>query len=103
MQNESFNAPMALKSVMEGFAMSESDRGELLVLLLLTLARDATVGPTNYRGQPYKGTRHFNLTDFLYGQVFCKQPDPSDFVDENSIRALDKLPKDFPNSQYQYI
>jgi hypothetical protein len=50
MQRGSFNAPKALKSVMEGFSISKGDRGEFLVLLLLILARDATVGDADEFG-----------------------------------------------------
>ena len=99
MQKQSFNAPKALKLVMEGFSISKGDRGEFLVLLLLILARDATVGPADEFGRPLKGKRWFGLTDFLCGQVFRKQTIPSRFVDANSIYALDMLPKDFPNAQ----
>jgi len=97
MQNESFNAPKALRSVMEGFAISKGDRGEFLVLLLLILARDATVGAANIYGQPEKGSRSLNLTNFLYGQVFCKQTAPSD-----STCALRNLQSDFPNAQLHF-
>ena len=38
MQRGSFNAAKELKSVMEGFSISKGDRGEFLILLLLTLA-----------------------------------------------------------------
>ncbi|KAH9914977.1 uncharacterized protein B0H18DRAFT_1125192 [Fomitopsis serialis] len=43
MANPSFNAPEALKLILDGFSVHKGDRGELLTLLLLTLARDATV------------------------------------------------------------
>jgi hypothetical protein len=38
MQKQLFNAPKALKLVMEGFSISKGDRGKFLVLLLLILA-----------------------------------------------------------------
>jgi len=56
--------PKALKSVMEGFAISKGNRGEFLVLLLMILARDATVGPPDELVRPIKGTRWFGLTDY---------------------------------------
>ena len=97
MQRGSLNAPKALKSVMEGFAISKGDRGEFLVLLLVILARDATVGAPDELGRPIKGKRWFALTDFLYGQVFRKQDGSSRLVDAKSNGALHTLLKDFPN------
>jgi hypothetical protein len=102
MQKESFNAPMALKSVMEGFSISKGDRGEFLVLLLLTLARDATVGAADKYGRPIKENRWFGLTDFLHGQVFRKaNVDPS-LVTATSTNALNMLSTDFPNAQLHF-
>ena len=64
MQKRSFNAPKALKSVMEGFSISKGDGGKFLVLLLLILARDTTVGPADEFGRPIKKKA---LADFLHG------------------------------------
>jgi hypothetical protein len=52
MQNEAFDAVRALKMVLGGFAIQKGDRGELLVMLLLTLARDSAVGPPDRLGKP---------------------------------------------------
>jgi len=41
--NYGFDAPEALKSVLEGFSIHPGDRGEVVVLLLLCLARDLAV------------------------------------------------------------
>ncbi|KAM6499182.1 hypothetical protein JOM56_004690, partial [Amanita muscaria] len=43
MARESFDPLQSFKSVLEGFAVHDGDRGEFLVLLLLTLARDQAV------------------------------------------------------------
>jgi hypothetical protein len=102
MQRGSLNTPKALKSVMEGFAISKGDYGEFLVLLLMILARDATVGPPDELGRPIKGKCWFTLTDFLYGQVFRKQDGSSRFVDATSNRALHALLEDFPNSHFHF-
>jgi hypothetical protein len=102
MQKGSFNAPKALKWVMEGFSISKGDRGEFLVLLLLILARDTTVGAADEFGRPIKGRRWLSLTDFLYGHAFRKQTIPSRLVDANSIRALGMLQKDFPNAHLHF-
>ncbi len=87
---------------MEGFSISKGDRGEFLVLLLLILARDTTVGAADEFGRPITGRRWFRLTDFLYGQTFRKQTVSSQLVDAGSIRALDMLSTDFPNAQLHF-
>ncbi|KAK2464489.1 hypothetical protein APHAL10511_003468 [Amanita phalloides] len=102
MQEPLFNAPRALQLVMDGFSIAQGDRGEILALLLLILARDATVGPADAFGRPETGKRWFSLTDFLYGQIFRKQTGPSTLVDKNSILALGKLSEDFANSQLHF-
>jgi hypothetical protein len=95
MRDQSFNAAKALKSVMEGFAISKGDRGEFLVLLLLTLARDATVGPPTVYGRPEKKDRFFSLPEFLCGQVFNPKS-------EESAEALRKLASDFPEAKLHF-
>ncbi|EDR02266.1 uncharacterized protein LACBIDRAFT_295447 [Laccaria bicolor S238N-H82] len=93
-RDHSFNAADALKSVMEGFAISKGDRGEFLVLLLLTLARDATVGPPSIYGNPEKGNRFFSLADFFLGGLFnCS---------EKSAQELHKLASDFPQAKMHF-
>jgi hypothetical protein len=98
MQRQSFHAPNALKSVMEGFSISKGDCGEFLVLLLLVLARDATVGVPDNFGRPITGRRWFGLLDFLYGQLFRQQARASKTVDKTSVKALKKLEEDFPKA-----
>jgi hypothetical protein len=102
MQRGNFDAPTALKSVMEGFSISKGDRGEFLGLLLLTLARDLTVGPPDEFGRPAAGNRWFGLIDFLHGQLFRKQTKEASWVDANSIGALNMLPVDFPNARLHF-
>jgi hypothetical protein len=102
MQKRSFNAPKALKSVMEGFSISKGDRGEFLGLLLLILARDATVGPCDEFGQPVTGRRWIDLPRFLYGHLFQTQTLATSFSDAESILALDSLHKDFPHAQLHF-
>jgi hypothetical protein len=43
MKRPDFKAPEALKNIMGGFSIHKGDRGELLALLLLCLARDAAL------------------------------------------------------------
>jgi len=43
MSYPNFDAPKALQHVMTGFSIHKSDRGEFVVMLLLTLARDRAV------------------------------------------------------------
>ncbi len=102
MQKPSFNAVKALKSVMEGFAISKGDRGEFLVLLLLTLARDAAVGPADKFGRPVDGDRWFGLSDFLCEQLFRVPDVSSDFMNEESINALENIVNDFPDAQLHF-
>jgi hypothetical protein len=102
MQKPSFNAPKAFKSVMEGFSISKGDRGEFLVLLLLTLARDATVGPADEFGEPMSKKRWFGLSNFLCGQVFRIQTKATSFMNKESIRAMQMLQKDFPNAHLHF-
>jgi hypothetical protein len=52
MVQKSFDPLKSFKSVLEGFAIHKGDRGELLALLLLTLARDQAVGPPVNNGRP---------------------------------------------------
>jgi hypothetical protein len=101
MRKPSFNVAKALKTVMEDFSISKGDRGEFLVLLLLILARDSTVGDPDELGNPITGKRWFALSDFLHGQVFRKQT-ASRVVDDSLIKALNMLQKDFPNAQLHF-
>lgn len=93
-RDQSFNAAKALKSVMEGFAIAKGDRGEYLVLLLLTLARDATVGPPTIYGRPKRTNCFFSLAKFLRGQLFNES--------EESAEALNKLANDFPEAKLHF-
>ncbi|KAH7921876.1 hypothetical protein BV22DRAFT_1131921 [Leucogyrophana mollusca] len=63
MQNKHFDPPRTLQTVLEGFSIHKGDRGELLVMLLLTLARDAAVGPPVDRGKPVQ--RWTTVPDFF--------------------------------------
>lgn len=100
MQKSSFNAVEALKSVMEGFAISKGDRGEFIVLLLLTLARDAAVGPADEFGRPFD--RCFGLSDFLCEYIFQASNIPQNLTNEESIDALKNLGKDFPDARLHF-
>jgi len=86
----------------EGFAISQGDRGEFLALLLLTLARDRAVGPPDPFGRPTSGRRWVGLPSFLYGHLFRTQPSPSLQVDQQSISALETLKADFPRAQLHF-
>ena len=63
MQDETFDVVRALKMVLGGFAIHKGDRGELLVMLLLTLARDSAVGPPDRLGKPKQ--RWTSVTSFF--------------------------------------
>ncbi|KAJ2927619.1 hypothetical protein H1R20_g9470, partial [Candolleomyces eurysporus] len=47
------DCPAAFKGILSGFSVHKGDRGEMLVLLLLMMARDQAVGPSKSR--PYAG------------------------------------------------
>ena len=102
MQKSSFNAVKALKSVMESFAISKGDRGEFLVLLLFTLARDVAVGLPDEFGRPFDENRWFGLSDFLCDQVFPVPDVSSDLMNKESIDAIRNLGKDFPHAQLHF-
>ncbi|KAI9567971.1 hypothetical protein HD554DRAFT_2328774 [Boletus coccyginus] len=55
----------ALKGILGGFSVDPGDRGELLVMLLLTIARDKAVGLPDRYGVPLKGFRWCSVKSFL--------------------------------------
>ena len=65
MSAPSFKAADALKSILGGFSVDRGDRGELLVMLLLVIARDKAVGPPNDFGCPQHGARWCSVNTFL--------------------------------------
>ncbi|KAM6495407.1 hypothetical protein JOM56_008113 [Amanita muscaria] len=91
MARESFDPLQSFKSVLEGFAVYKGDRGEFLVLLLLTLARDRAVGPPDHNGCPER--RFFDFASFMYGHLFSESPSPSE---------LQKLKSEFPNAMMHF-
>ena len=60
-----FNPADALKSILGGFSVHSGDRGELLVMLLLVIARDNAVSPPDDHGCPRHGTRWCSVNAFL--------------------------------------
>jgi len=52
MQNPAFDPPEVLKLILGRFSVHKSDRGELLVMMLLTLAQDSAVGHSCHLGKP---------------------------------------------------
>ncbi|THH20899.1 hypothetical protein EW146_g544 [Bondarzewia mesenterica] len=65
MLRKDFDAPKALLSIVNGFAVHQGDRGELVALLLLILARDAAVAK-NLGGRSMTAEhRVFSVTTFL--------------------------------------
>ncbi|KAH7908174.1 hypothetical protein BJ138DRAFT_1158281 [Hygrophoropsis aurantiaca] len=63
MCNKDFDAPQALLTILKDFSVCKGDRGELLVMLLLTLARDAAVGAPNVSCKPVR--RWTTVPDFF--------------------------------------
>jgi hypothetical protein len=62
MAQPSFNVPKAMKSVLEGFSINKGDRGEFLIMLLFTIARDKAVGTPDKHGCP--GSRIMDVAPF---------------------------------------
>jgi hypothetical protein len=74
MTRENFDTLGAMKTILEGFAINKGDRGEFIVLLMLTMARDATVGPADADGRPVNGSRIFSLSKFVGENLFNNPP-----------------------------
>jgi hypothetical protein len=66
MAKTSFNVPKAMKSVLDGFAIHKGDRGELLTMILLTVARDKAAGPP----AEHAGSRIIDVSPFLADNLF---------------------------------
>ena len=95
MARETFDPLKSFKSLLEGFAIHQDDRGEFLALLLLTLARDKAVGLPDNTGHPER--RFFPLASFVYGHLFKESPSPS-----ASGLVLENLQRDFPDAMMHF-
>ncbi|RDB15450.1 hypothetical protein Hypma_004153 [Hypsizygus marmoreus] len=82
-QQPSFNVPQAMKAVLEGFSIHQGERGELLAMLLLTIARDNTVSASS--------SSILDLAPFLCRNLFSK---------DNAV--LQDLAHDFPNAKVHF-
>ena len=99
-----FDAPKQFRNVLEGFAVHKGDRGEFVVLLLLTLARDKAVGPPDRGGRPQGKCRFFDATSFISRHLFR---DPFDMIQTRvitpkSAEALKELQNDFPDAKMHF-
>ncbi|KAI9573697.1 hypothetical protein HD554DRAFT_2167257 [Boletus coccyginus] len=65
MSTEQFKPAIALKTILGGFSVDRGNRGELLVMLLLTIARDIAVGFPDDFGFPRSGFRWCSVKAFL--------------------------------------
>lgn len=92
MAQKSFNAPVRFKSLLEGFSIHKGDRGEILTLLLLILARDAAVGPPGNDGQPK--SRAFSMASFVCKHLFRAGANLS----LDGVKPLNQLLRDFPDA-----
>jgi len=92
MAKESFRPLESFKSVVEGFAVHQGDRGEFLALLLLTLARDQAVGPPDENGHPKR--RFFDFAPFIYKHLFNSE--------SQSASELKDLETDFPDATMHF-
>lgn len=89
-----------LKSVLERFAISGGDRGEFLVFLLMTLARDETVGP--HDGWPPGGQESLVQLVLILVWIGREQIRPSSYVDAQTISALETLEAYFPHVYFPH-
>jgi hypothetical protein len=89
MVQTSFNAPKAMKSVLEGFSINKDDCGEFLIMLLFTVACDKAVGPPSTHGSPTR-SQIFDTTSFLAEKLF------------KSPFKLKTLCADFPNGKMHF-
>ena len=62
-----FKPATALKGILGGLSVDPGDRGELLAMLLLTIARDIAVGSPDKYGVPQNGFRWCSVKTFLSG------------------------------------
>jgi hypothetical protein len=88
MAKTSFDVPKAMKSVLEGFAIHKGDRGEFLIMLLFTIARDNAVGPPDQDGLPTQ-SRVVDVAPFLTQKLFRH-------------RNLELLHTDFPEAKMHF-
>ncbi|THH08631.1 hypothetical protein EW146_g8931 [Bondarzewia mesenterica] len=65
MHRSDFDAPSAMQSILSGFSVNQGDRGELVALLLLILARDAAVAPKDEQSRSNAERRVFSVITFL--------------------------------------
>ncbi|KDR72943.1 hypothetical protein GALMADRAFT_252299 [Galerina marginata CBS 339.88] len=91
-----FDSLSTFKSILEDFPVHKGDRGEFLVLLLLTLARDLAVGPPNDLGHPQSGRRFFDFASFMSGHLF------KNCTHIATSSALESLRQDFPDAYIHF-
>jgi hypothetical protein len=89
MVQTSFNAPTAMKSVLEGFSINKGDCGNFLIMLLFTVVHDKAVSPPAKHGSP-TGSQIFNTASFLAKKLF------------KSPFKLKTLCADFPNGKMHF-
>ena len=63
--DRTFKAAETLQSCLEGYSIHKGDRGELLVMLLFTLARDRAIGDPDEFGRPRSKRRWCSVPDFM--------------------------------------
>ncbi|KIM47504.1 hypothetical protein M413DRAFT_22158 [Hebeloma cylindrosporum] len=95
MTREAFDPVQAFKSIFEGFALHKGDRGEFLVALLLTMARDQAVGRPCKNRRPER--RFFSVVPFICGSLFKPS---EDFPEEAA--SLKMLEADFPDATMHF-
>ncbi|TFY78103.1 hypothetical protein EWM64_g5907 [Hericium alpestre] len=104
---EDFNVPSALRDVLQGFSVHQGDRGELVALLLLTMARDQAVHDSIANGVPREQSRMVPVTAFL-SHLFGSSAAPGilsatpSVVKDGSLDANVKLCDQFKDSHLHF-
>ncbi|KIY53565.1 hypothetical protein FISHEDRAFT_33100, partial [Fistulina hepatica ATCC 64428] len=93
MRSADFKAPAALLRVMGGFSIDKGNRGELIALLLLILARDEAVR-TPVGLEQLKGQGFFGVIPFLKA-LFVSPEDPSSDFEDKDIPLKDAFKDTF--------
>ncbi|KAF5341557.1 hypothetical protein D9757_014561 [Collybiopsis confluens] len=95
----SFNAPQALSNILHGFSVHQGDRGELVAMLLITLARDSAVSSSSNGVcgvveflqkliyQPTQSSDHFSLLMGIKPSVYQGSKDQNTTL-ESAFRKI---------------
>ncbi|KAL0946391.1 hypothetical protein HGRIS_012620 [Hohenbuehelia grisea] len=90
------NIVYVFRELVTGFCVGAGDRGEYLAMLLLTLARDAAVGPPN-KDSGHPSSRVFFLHEFLTHHLI-----KTDKLDKSTQNVFAQLATDFRDAKMHF-